>query len=235
MAALADYLHKLIEKMKLLRPDNAWRYTLPGYGEILAYCDHDYDLQRTARPDSLDLRLSFNCTVAQDQCAVAQVEGATIKALAGAFGRVHLHAQMLDTQKDGNGEIVAAKLRARGRIALLATFAADADGTAVRMSFDNFDTFGSALKSVPIGQLDDALFDELGRYLMREPNALFREALPEDYRAQLRSAVERSQIKKRWEFKIAARRKSELEAIKRQHGSGESLLGRLRSLVRKEK
>ena len=36
------------------------------------------------------------------------------------------------------------------------------------------------------------------------------------------------------ELKIASRRKTELDALKRQHGSGESLMGRLRNLVKKD-
>jgi hypothetical protein len=161
------------------------------------------------------------------------VEGAKIKALTGTFQRYHLNGVLLDPKKDAQGEIIAAKFRARGRVALVATFSADADSPSVKMSFVNFDAFGTALKTVSVGQLNDALFDDIGRYLTGEESSLFRESLPDEYREQLRSTVERSQIKKRWEFKISSRRKTDLDALKRQHG-GPSLFGRLRALVKKD-
>ncbi len=234
MNALGEYLQKLVASLKVLKPVKAWKYTLPGYGDIIAHSDHDYDLTQTEQPDSREIRLSLNCAVAHDECPLVDVEGAKIKTLAGTFQRFHLTGQMLESKKDATGEIVAAKFRARGNVTVLATFNADADSTTVKMSFVNFDSFGTAQKTVSVEQLNDDLFDDIGRYLTREENTLLREALPEDYRAQLRSAVERGRVKKRWEFKIASRRKADLDALKNQHGSGQSLFGRLRTLVKKD-
>jgi hypothetical protein len=234
MAALADYLQKLVANLKVLKPATPRRYTLPGYGEVIAYSDHDYDLKLTTQADSREIKLGFGCTVAQDECALVEMEGIKVKALAGTFARYQLGGAIIDPKKDGSGDVVSAKFRARGRIVLAAGFNADADGTAVKMSFANVDAFGTTLKTVSVGQLNEALFDDIGRYLTGEESGLFREALPDDYRAQLRSTVERDKVKRRWEFKIASRRKTELDALKAQHG-GDSLFGRLRTLVKKDK
>ena len=233
MNALGEYLEKLVASLKVLKPGKAWHYNLPGYGEVVTYSDDDFELAQTTRSDGREIRFGFGCTVAHTECPLVEVEGAKVKALAGTFQRYHLSSQMLDPKKDAKGEVIAAKFRARGRVTQAATFSADADSPLVKMSFTNFDGFGNALKTVSIGQLNDAFFDDIGRHLTGEESALFREALSEDYRERLRSTVERSRIKKRWEFKIGSQRKTDLEALKRQHGSGESLLGRLRALISK--
>ena len=235
MRALGEYLEKLVASLKILKPVKLWRYTLPGYGEVVANSDLGYELVQTEQPDSREIRLGLSCAVVPEECPLVEVEGANIKTLAGTFQRYHLSGQMQETKKEANGELISAKFRARGNIAVAATFNADADSGAVKMSFVNFDSFGTAQKTVPVEQLNDSLFDDIGRYLTREENGLLREALPEDYRAQLRSAVERNKVKKRWEFKIASRRATDLEALKRQHGSDQSLFGRLRTLVKKDR
>lgn len=231
--ALSEYLERLVANLKALKPAKPWRYNMPGYGQIVAHCEHDYELTQNVQPDSHEIRIAFHCEVAPEECPAVEVEGIKVKALSGTFGRHNLAGQMSDVKKGPNGEMLAATFRARGRIAALATFAADADAPVLKMSFTNIDAFGNTVKTTSLGALNDELFDDIGRYLAREENTLLREALPDDYRAQLRSAVERNQVKQRWELKIASQRKSELAALKRAHGSGESLLGRLRSLISK--
>lgn len=228
--ALGEYLTRLVANLKALKPAKPWRYALPGYGQIVAHCEHDYELTQTVQPDSHEIRIAFHCEVVPDECPAVEVEGIKVKALSGTFGRYQLSGQMSDVKKGTNGETLGATFRARGRIAALATFTADADAPVLKMSFTNVDAFGNANKTVSLGALNEALFDDIGRFLAREENTLLREALPDDYRAQLRSAVERNNVKQRWELTIAERRKSELAALKRAHGSGESLFTRLRGL-----
>ena len=232
--ALGEYLTRLVANLKALKPAKPWRYSMPGYGQIVAHCEHDYELVQTVLPDSHEIRIAFHCEVAPEDCPAVEVEGIKVKALSGTFGRYQLAGQMSDVKKGSNGELLAATFRARGRITAIATFSADADAPVLKMSFTNVDAFGNAVKTVSLGALNDALFDDIGRFLAREENTLLRESLPDDYRAQLRSAVERNQVKQRWELKIAERRKTELAALKRAHGSGESLFARLRGLVSKD-
>lgn len=231
ISALGDYLTRLIANLKTLKPVREWRYTLPGFGEIVAFSDHDYELVQTAQPDAREIRLTFGCTIAHDRSVPVEVEGIKVKALTATFQRYNLSGQMFDAKKGEAGEILSAKFRVRGRIALSATFNADADGVLVRMNFRNFEVLGDAHKTMSIGQLNDGLFDEIGRCITHDENTLFREALSVDYREQLRSTVERNKVRQRWELTIADRRKVELAALQRAHGG---VLQRLRGFVAKE-
>ncbi len=231
MAALGDYLTKLVANLKVLKPNKPWRYQLPGYGEIVAYSEHDYDLAQTVQSDAHEIRLTFGCSIAQNETAPVEVEGIKVKALSATFQRYNLSGQVFDAKKGAAGEILSAKFRARGRIQLTATFHADADSRSLKMTFKNFEALGDVLKTVSLGQLNETLLDDIGRYLAREENHLFREELPTDYREQLRSTVERNKVKQRWEFRISDRRKTELPELQRRHGG---LFSRLRSLVSKD-
>ena len=150
--------------------------------------------------------------------------------VAGAFQRYHLGG-LLDPKKDVSNQVVSAKFKAKGRITLSAIFSADVDSAVVKMQFVNFDSLGTATKSVPPTQLNESFFDDIGRYVTREPSNLFQEALPDSYRSQLRTKVQQEQIKRRWESKISAQGDTELEKLKRE----QSLANKFGKLVGKDK
>jgi hypothetical protein len=230
MSALYEYLQKLTASLKILKPRKQQRYALAGYGDVVGYIEHDYELQISTQTGSKEIKLAFPCAVASDECPTNEVQGATkIKAVAGAFQRYHLGG-LMDPKKDASGEVTAARFNAKGRIAMTATFVGDIESAAVKMTFTNFESLGMVTKSVAGAQLNDTLFDDIGRFLTREPNSLMHETLSDAYRMQLRSRVQQDQIKRRWETKINEQQQTELAEMKRQR----SITGRMARLVVKD-
>lgn len=230
LTALYEYLQKLGASLKILKPRKQQRYALSGYGEVVGYIEHDYDLHTSAQTGTKEIKLSFPCAVASDECPTIEVQGATkIKTVAGAFQRYHLGG-VIDPKKDASGEVVSARFNAKGRIPLTATFVGDAETAMVRMTFVNFESLGSVTKAVTGAQLNEALFDDIGRFLTREPNSLLHEVLPDAYRNQLRTKVQQDAIKRRWETKINEQQQTELAQMKRQ----QSITGRMAALVIKD-
>lgn len=231
MVALFEYLTKLVASLKVLQPKKQLRFDLTGYGEIVGYVEHEYDLQVNQQPDSKEITLSYPCLVANEECPTVEVQGATkVATVSAAFQRYHLGG-MLDPKKDVTNQITSAKFKAKGRIIQTATFSADADSAVIKLSFTNFDALGTATKNVPPSQLNETLFDDIGRYIAHEPNGLFREALSDTYRNQLRTKVQQEQIKRRWETKISKQQESELDQLKKE----QSLAAKFNKLVSKDK
>ena len=91
------------------------------------------------------------------------------------------------------------------------------------------------VKSVAPAQVDETLYEQIGRYLVREPNTLLREDLPEAYRKHLRSKVQQQEIKRRWENRISYSREVELAELRRAYtaaGKLGGLFGRMKSFGR---
>jgi hypothetical protein len=231
MTALYEYLNKLVASLKILQSKSQLRYALNGYGDIVGYVEHEYDLKLNQQPGSKEIVLSFPCAIATDECPTVEVQGASkVRTVAGAFQRYHLGG-LLEPKKDAAGEVVSAVFKAKGRIILTATFSSDVETALVKMNFVNFDALATATKNVSPAQLTESLFDDIGRYLTHQPSELFREALPDSYRTQLRTKVQQEQIKRRWESKISATQKTELDQIKRD----QSIAGKFGKLVGKDK
>jgi hypothetical protein len=230
--ALHAFLSELIAKVGALRPRNALRYQVPGYGEIVGYIEHEYRLDDRRQPSSREIVLEFGCAIATEECPLIDVEGASrIKALAGSFQR-HRIGGMQAVRKDASGDIVAATFRAKGRIPLSAHFQADVDSGQLRIRFENLEGLGTVTKSVAAGEVGDDLYDRIGRFILRDSNTLLREDLPEAYRNQLRSKVQQQAIRRRWEARIADRREIELAELRRDYtvtGKIGGWLGRARS------
>jgi hypothetical protein len=204
MENLRAFLDRLVANLKLLRPRIEMRYPVPGYGDIIALVEHDHAIEERRNPSSRTLVLSFSSAIASNECPQIEVRGAArVRSLAGVFNR-HRIAGMSAPHKDASGDVVSAGFRARGRIASRASFHVDSESTQLRMSFENVDGLGTTMKAIPAERVNAALFDEIGRYLMAEPDALFREELPEAYRRQLRQKVQHEQLKRRWESSVSA-------------------------------
>jgi hypothetical protein len=250
MTALHDFLGKLVANLKILQPKKQLHYALAGYGDIVGYIEHDYDLKVTPQPASKEITLSFPCVIASEECPTIEVLSANkVRTVASAFQRYHLGGGMQDPKKEGNGEIVSARFNARGKIILQATFFADADSALVKTTFVNFDALGTATKTFPPGQLKAEFFDDIGRYIMREPSNLFQEDLPDSYRVHLRSKIQQDEMKRKWESKISQVQQQELDKLKREQSlagkfskligtdkpgaEGGGLLGKLKGLVKK--
>jgi hypothetical protein len=225
--ALHGFLTELIDKLKTLQPRTALRYQVPGYGEIVGYIEHEYRLDDNRQASSREIALDFPCAIATEECPAIDVEGVTrVRAVAGSFQR-HRIGGMLAPRKDAAGDVVAATFRAKGRIPLSAHFHADAESGQLRMSFSNFDGLGTTTKSVVPAQVDEALYEQIGRFLLREPNTLLSEDLPEAYRKQLRSKIQQQEIKRRWEMRISDTREIELAELRRVH----TVQGRLNGVL----
>ncbi len=255
MTALFNYLTKLVASLKILQPKKQLRYMLNGYGEIIGYAEHEYELKVNQQPGSREITFSYPCLISNEECPTVEVQGASkVRTVASAFQRYHLGGVM-EPKKDASGEVVSAKFKAKGRIVQTAMFSADADSAVIKIVLTNFDSLNTASKNIPANQLNDALFDDIGRHLTHEPNGLFREDLPDSYRNQLRSKVQQEQIKRRWESKISAQQQTDLDKLKRDQSvtskfvkkpaavdkvdaekpADISWLGRLKGLVKKDR
>ena len=90
LGALYEYLQKLTASLKILTPKKQQRYVLNGYGEVVGYIEHDYDLKISAQPGNKEIKLSFPCAIAGEECPTIEVQGASkVKTVAGAFQRYH--------------------------------------------------------------------------------------------------------------------------------------------------
>ncbi len=251
LEGLLAFLSELIHRLKALQPRTALQYHVPGYGEIVGYIEHEYRLGDNKQSSSREISLDFACAIATEECPTVEVEGASrLRAVSGFFQR-HRIGGMLAPRKDAAGDLVGATFRAKGRIPLGAQFHADAESGVLRISFSNFDGFDTTTKSLSPAHVDEALFEQIGRYLMHEPNTLLREDLPEAYRKQLRSKVQQQQIKRRWENRISDSREVELAELRRAYTAAGKLgglfgrvksfgwiggaIGRLRGLARRAK
>ena len=237
MTVLLDYLRELTTKLRELQPKIVMRHVLPGYGDLVGYIEHEYELREERQPSSREIVLTFGFVVASSECPTVQAEGSgRVRAIAALFQRYRLGGP-LAPQKDASGEIASATFKAKGRVPLEARFQSDTSTGQLKIAFTNFDDLGSAVKLFAPDRLGEALYDDIGRYLMREANTLMREVLPDDYRNALKARVQEQAVKRRWESQIAARQVEEVAMLKREYSvTGRfsrlgDAVGKLRGLV----
>ena len=215
MQSLHEYLQRLIESLTYLKPVVKIEYAVPGYGNVPAQLAHDYALRIDSQARSTEIHLESNANVLTEDAAPIAVDGAAkVRAINGAFQKVRL-AGLQDFRKDDSGEMVAAQFRARGKIALHADIRADAESGMVKMTFLNHDDWGTRARSYTPAQMNATLYDQLGRYISRQSDDLFREELSASTRQHLQTRIQQSQLRRKWEDKLAVQQREELERMRR--------------------
>lgn len=232
MTALHEYLQRSIESLRYLKPPVRLEYKVPGYGVVPAQLAHDYELRVDSESRGTEIHLKSNANVLSDEAALVPVEGAAkVRAINSAFQKVRL-AGLQDFRKDDSGEMVSGSFRARGKISLQADIRADAETGMVKMTFLNHDDWGSRSRSYTPAQMNSTLYDQVGRYVARQSDELFREELPASTRHNLQQKIQQGQLRRKWEDKLAVQQKEELERLRRAGNADPdlpaTLMGRLR-------
>jgi hypothetical protein len=203
MQSLDAYLQRLSTQLAFLKRRIRAAYPIPGYGEIVADIEPVFTLESTPAKSSYDITLEGVAVVATDACPVVDCDSQTRVRSVLAVLQQHKLGGMTELRRSPDGgDPLAARFQARGRIPLLLQVHADVETGQARMSFQNIEGFTQSTRTFSAEQLNDALFDELGRYLMREQGAFAQEALDEDVRRRLQARLRRDRLKRQLEQKL---------------------------------
>lgn len=167
MRRLESHLGELVADLSLRRPTARMVATLRGYGEVVAYLDHDYLLRATPAAEAHALALDYSATVATDECPLVLAEGvAAVTAVASALWKQRLYG-VIEAAKNAAGEATSARFQARGRILLGVHVEADLASGRARLTLSNLEGFGQTHRWLQPEQLTPALFETLGRFIAR--------------------------------------------------------------------
>jgi len=236
MEQLAAYLKKLSENLAFLERRIRVSYQLPSYGEVVAYADGPFDCRITPAKHQFDIVFECVAQVATEECALVHADSAAKVRLINGVLQQHRFSGMHDTAKNANGEFSAARFQARGRVPLALEVVASRDSGVARMQFLNIEAFGSSVRNFAPEQMDEMLFDQIGRYLTREEPGFARENVGEDMRKELQSQVQRNQVRREWEQRLSRQlQEDEARVVSlMSHGaSPDAFRGRLRLALRR--
>ena len=237
MHELEAYLRQLTEKLGFLKRRTRVSYSLPTYGEVVAYVDPSYKLVAHApTKTSYEIKLDFAAVVASEECPQIQGESGTrLKSLIGVLQQLRLNG-MTDVRKNANGEITAARIQAKGKVPMSMVISADQESGMIRMGFTNMEGMAQSSRSFRAEQVDSGLMDSLGRFVAREETGFAQEAVAEDLRRQLKTRIQAESIKREWETKLSrqlgADEANALDSLDPSVRPG-SLLGRIKLLSRR--
>lgn len=203
MQALAAYLKQLTETLSFLKKKIRMTFPLGGYGEVVAYVDPQFTFRQEPSKGSIELILEYVAQVAADECPVVQADSLPrVKSLQSVLQQ-HGLGGMSDARKNANGDVVAARFQARGKIPIVVSAVASIDSGVAKLSFTNLEGFGQSNRTFTAEQLNNTLFDALGRFLTREEQRFAQESVPDDLRKQLQMKIQRDQLRREWEGKLS--------------------------------
>ncbi len=204
MRQLEGYLKQLTEQLSYLKKRARVVYNVVGYGDVVAYVEPVYTLVgRAPSRTSYEITLGFSAVIASDECPLVQGEtGTRLKSLISVLQQLRMSG-LNDVRKNANGEIIAARIQAKGKIPLHLTVSADQESGVVRLLFTNLEGLGQTSRNFRVEQLDTAFSDALGRFIARDELTFAQEAVDADLRRLLKTRIQRDNIKREWETKLS--------------------------------
>lgn len=204
MRELEVYLKRLTEQLSYLKRRARVVYNVPAYGDVVAYVEPAYSLSgRAPAKNSYEITLEFAAVIASEECPLLQGEtGARLKSVISVLQQLRING-MSDVRKNVNGEIVGARVQAKGKIPLGLQVSADQESGVIRLAFSNLEGLGQSSRTFRADQLDSTFFDSLGRFLARDELTFAQEAVADDVRRQLKTRIQRENIKREWETKLS--------------------------------
>jgi hypothetical protein len=193
---LATHLNELKKRIRVV-------YSLPGYGDVIAQVEPPYSIRANPATDSVEIVFDCFAQVASEECPVLETEGLVRTQAVNQIFVKHRLSGLQESRKNANGEVVAGRFQARGRIPLTLTVEAGQGLGVARITLTNFYGFATTVRSFRHGQLTSELFDSLGRYITHEDASFGRESVDEDVRRSLAAKVQREQAKRRIEQDLA--------------------------------
>ena len=236
MVVLAAYLKKLTDNLTFLKRGVRLVYPLAGYGEVVAVIDPAWTLRDEPGKNQHEITIECLAVVSPEESASVEAEGlGRVKALTGLF-QTHRLGGPQEPRKNANGDVMAAKFQARGKIPLKASIVADKESGVVRMTFVNYEGLNTTTRTFTADGLTDEMFDALARFIAHEDMNFAREKVDDDVRKHLQTQIQRAQLKREWENKLSRQLADDEAKVLSYMGSGAapgSMLGRLRLAARK--
>jgi hypothetical protein len=203
MRALEAYLRQLTEKLAFIKKRIRVVFPLHGYGEVVAYVEPNFVIRSEPGKLSHEITVEMIGQVASEECPAIVADSMTrVRTLQSILQQVNLGG-LSDTRKNPNGDVIAGRFQAKGKIPMALNVRADLESGVARFGFVNLEGFGQSSRQFTPEQLSAEMFDALGRFLTREDLRFAQESVSEDVRRQLQSKIARDQLRREWEGKLA--------------------------------
>lgn len=212
---LLAYLEQIIARLNAIDGDRRLDYTVPDYGRLQARIAPRYRVQLDERVRSAELTLEGEAEILTALCPEIAVDGlARVRQLMTLFEQAGVNGFQKGS-RDVRGQWVEASFKPRGPLPLKFVLLAEPGNDELRLTLCGFESLAVIQKKIPTAALDDALFDQIGRYVAGLDHDLSREQLPESIRDALQHRLREEAEQRRLEEERVQQRLREEEAERR--------------------
>ena len=198
-----EYLTRLASTLTAARRRIRLVYPIAGYGDAGAFGEAPFECRVTPATTQVEFEFTFAAQVSPEESTLVVAETPGKVRLVNGLLQNHRLSGLHDVTKNANGDVVSGRFQARGRVPVRVHGIATLDSAQLKLTITNVEAFGTLQRSFTAEALTEETFDALGRYLLRENPQFGRDKVGADVRRQLQSQVQRDQIRREWEAKLA--------------------------------
>ena len=201
MIEIYKYLNEFAEHLNYIKPDIQIEYHLNAEGLKAVLKQENYKIQEDSVNETRLVNFRFDCSNPKDLAFVAG-DKLSIDKNIEYLQRYNLQYQC-KRNKDEKFDVTSAQFTVKCAVPIVFMFKGNVENASIDLICSNFDGLGTLRHAFKAHHFDEAFFDNLGRFILRENPEFLKLNISEDAIEQIRSQIAAEHRQRQEELKQA--------------------------------
>ena len=203
------YLNELAEQLNYIKPDLKFTYELPGGTQLASLKQENYSMEADSRDNMQQIAFRFYCQAPGE--VIFRVEGKKTYDKLNEFMHQCRLRYKTSQIKDDMHNVVAAELNVENIVPIVFQFNADIENGNIILWIRNFEKLGIRKIMLLPRQVNEAMLDDLGKYIVREVERFMQLEIDDQSKKELQERIRQEQIRREIELKVIEQMRQEEE------------------------
>jgi len=209
-------LSELVNHLNYIKPDIRVSYCINAADLKAELQQQNYSIEIDSIENTQLVSLSFQCVGDADiNFSASDVQ--LIKKHIEYLNHYHLKYNHTEN-KNANHQVINATFAVKAVIPIAFQFQVDIDNSCLNFSFINFEGLGTQKYSLKHQQLTEDFFDDLGRFILRQKENIFKIDITDAAKEQIRAQIAEEQRQRSEELQEAEIQEQENEKARKEQG-----------------
>jgi hypothetical protein len=179
-------------------------YEIPGLGILVGMTQSNYEMDKGRSQVLTRIPFRFECK--SEDSLRGKVDGASkTSAVIEELNRAGVKYES-KLKRDNDNEVYGSTIEVQGYVRVTITFVGVKETGAIELYIKNYDNLTQVHSLLNPDQINDAFLEELGKFILRQPNQFMKHELSAEQKAQLAEMVKKANDEREKELREAEAR-----------------------------
>ncbi len=187
MLQLYNFLNEFVEHLNYIKADTQTSYPVQPDGSLVEFDQTDYKVTIDSANEVKEINLRFYCNL-PEPLKLELENSERIQRYTDVLHSYRIEFDRTDN-KNTNYELVSAKFKVAGPIAVNVILKGDIENSAIHLILNNFDKPGVEKHTFKERHITEEFIDGFGRFILRQNPAFLKLDIADEHKEQIRQKI----------------------------------------------